>query len=71
MDRFSGFWWSADSKSIAFTEVDERHIPPYIITHQVSDGPGWVKESVASLTLMMSSYQGKEDLSDTTQEEHR
>ncbi|NLE44366.1 MAG: S9 family peptidase [Chloroflexi bacterium] len=34
MDRRHGFWWSPDSRSIAFTEVDERHIPVYPIVHQ-------------------------------------
>jgi dipeptidyl-peptidase-4 len=34
MDRYHGFWWSPDSKYIAYTRVDERHIPPYTIVHQ-------------------------------------
>jgi dipeptidyl-peptidase 4 len=42
MGRSSGFWWSPDSASIAYCEVDERHIPIYRIVHQGSDevGPG-------------------------------
>lgn len=34
MDRKNGFWWSPDSKYIAFTEVDSSHIPLYRIMHQ-------------------------------------
>ncbi len=33
MHRFSGFWWSRDSKWIAFQQADERHIPVYPIPH--------------------------------------
>ena len=33
MARFSGFWWSRDSKRLAFARVDERHIPVYPIPH--------------------------------------
>lgn len=42
MDRSEGFWWSPDSRFLAYTEVDERHIPVYRIVHQGSDevGPG-------------------------------
>lgn len=36
LDRFEGAWWSADSRSIAFAHVDERAVPPFVITH----GPG-------------------------------
>jgi dipeptidyl-peptidase-4 len=39
MDRSEGFWWSPDSASLAYTEVDERAIPPYRIVHQGSDSP--------------------------------
>jgi dipeptidyl-peptidase 4 len=35
MDRYTGFWWGPDSRSIAFTEVDEGHIPAFVITHSV------------------------------------
>ncbi|XP_002987827.2 uncharacterized protein LOC9651895 [Selaginella moellendorffii] len=34
MDRRNGFWWSSDSKFIAFTEVDGSAIPPFRIMHQ-------------------------------------
>ena len=37
MGRQHGFWWSSDSQRIAFTEVDERHIPIYRIVHQGKD----------------------------------
>lgn len=40
MDRPTGFWWSPDSASIAYCEVDERHIPVYRIVHQGSDVVG-------------------------------
>lgn len=34
MDRKNGYWWSPDSKCIAFTEVDSSEIPLYRIMHQ-------------------------------------
>ncbi len=34
MARSHGFWWSPDSGSIAYTEVDETHIPEFTIVHQ-------------------------------------
>ena len=34
MDRSHGYWWSPDSHWIAFTEVDETHIPVYRIINQ-------------------------------------
>ncbi|KAG9448260.1 hypothetical protein H6P81_014388 [Aristolochia fimbriata] len=34
MDRKTGFWWSPDSKHIAFAEVDASAIPLYRIMHQ-------------------------------------
>jgi dipeptidyl-peptidase-4 len=40
MHRSHGFWWSHDSKWIAFTEVDETHIPVYRIVHQGKDTVG-------------------------------
>lgn len=40
MQRSHGFWWSHDSQWIAFTEVDETHIPPYRIVHQGKDAVG-------------------------------
>lgn len=39
MDRSSGFWWSPDGRSIAYTEVDETGIPVYPIVHQGKDAP--------------------------------
>ncbi len=40
MDRSSGYWWSRDGSWLAFTEVDETHIPAYRIVHQGSDRVG-------------------------------
>jgi dipeptidyl-peptidase 4 len=40
MGRFHGFWWAPDSRKIAFTEVDETHIPIYRIVHQGKDVTG-------------------------------
>ena len=37
LGRREGFWWSPDGQWIAFEEVDERHIPPYVIAHQGLD----------------------------------
>jgi dipeptidyl-peptidase-4 len=34
MERRTGFWWSPDSQSIAFAEVDATGIPPFRIMHQ-------------------------------------
>jgi len=34
MGRRHGYWWSPDSRWIAFVEVDETHIPVYRIVHQ-------------------------------------
>lgn len=34
MGRHHGYWWSPDSSSLAFVEVDETHIPGYRIVHQ-------------------------------------
>ncbi|NDJ52107.1 MAG: alpha/beta fold hydrolase [Chloroflexi bacterium] len=48
MGRYDGYWWSPDSLQIAYTEVDETHIPVYRIMHQ-----------------------GKDELGDTAQEDHR
>ena len=38
--RAEGFWWSRDSRRIAFEEVDESHIPVYRILHQGKDMTG-------------------------------
>lgn len=40
MGRSHGFWWSRDGKQLAFTEVDETHIPVYRIVHQGKDAVG-------------------------------
>jgi dipeptidyl-peptidase-4 len=37
MHRFSGLWWSRDSKWIAYEQADERHIPIYPIPHLGKD----------------------------------
>ncbi|KAL0479736.1 dipeptidyl aminopeptidase [Acrasis kona] len=37
MNRLDGFWWSPDSKKIAFEQVDEQHIPIFKIVHQGKD----------------------------------
>jgi len=39
MDRHRGFWWSHDGERIAYTEVDETHIPTYRIQHQGRPDP--------------------------------
>ena len=40
MGRSTGYWWSSDSRYIAFTEVTERHIPEFLISHVASDSVG-------------------------------
>lgn len=40
MDRSRGYWWSPDSRALAFEEVDETHIPVYRIVHQGKDHIG-------------------------------
>ena len=44
MGRMRGYWWSKDSNWIAFTEVDETHIPVYRIVHQGKDTPGEIAQ---------------------------
>ncbi|KAG7397159.1 dipeptidylpeptidase [Phytophthora boehmeriae] len=39
LSRFRGFWWSPDSSSIAFEEVDDSHIPKFRIMHSGSATP--------------------------------
>ena len=33
MDRYDGYWFSPDGKSLAFEAVDESHIPNFRIMH--------------------------------------
>ncbi|CAO2045522.1 unnamed protein product [Urochloa humidicola] len=40
MERKMGFWWSPDSKHLAFTEVDSTEIPLYRIMHQGKSSVG-------------------------------
>lgn len=40
MHRGQGFWWAMDGEHLAFTEVDETHIPVYRIMHQGKDVVG-------------------------------
>ncbi|CAA7023355.1 unnamed protein product [Microthlaspi erraticum] len=40
MDRRSGYWWSLDSKFIAYTEVDSSLIPLFRIMHQGKSSVG-------------------------------
>ncbi|MCP4363362.1 MAG: prolyl oligopeptidase family serine peptidase [Chloroflexi bacterium] len=40
LSRRYGFYWSPDSQQLAFTEVDETHIPIYRILHQGKDEVG-------------------------------
>ncbi|XP_076957821.1 uncharacterized protein LOC143633390 [Bidens hawaiensis] len=40
MERKNGYWWSPDSKYIAFTEVDSSEIPVYRIMHQGKSSVG-------------------------------
>ncbi|KAK9147260.1 hypothetical protein Scep_006017 [Stephania cephalantha] len=40
MDRKSGYWWSPDSKYIAFTRVDSSQVPPFRIMHHGKSSVG-------------------------------
>lgn len=40
MDRKTGYWWSLDSKFIAFTQVDSSEIPRFRIMHQGKSSVG-------------------------------
>ncbi|CAN8252168.1 unnamed protein product [Cochlearia groenlandica] len=40
MDRRNGYWWSLDSKFIAYTEVDSSEIPLFRIMHQGKSNVG-------------------------------
>lgn len=37
MDRTAGFWWAKTGERIAYTEVEERHIPVFRIAHHGRD----------------------------------
>ena len=39
MGRHTGYWWSFAGDEIAYTEVDETHIPTYRIVHQGKPEP--------------------------------
>lgn len=43
MERSDGFWWSDDSRLIAFTQVDESNVPIFRISHSGSDDPDHVR----------------------------
>ena len=43
MERNEGFWWSDDSRFIAFTQIDESIVPAYQISHSGSDFPEHVR----------------------------
>ncbi|HTP01299.1 MAG TPA: alpha/beta fold hydrolase [Anaerolineales bacterium] len=66
MDRSRGYWWSPDSKSIAFEEVDESRIPPYRIVRQGRDISGedhhypFAGQPNAAVRLGVVSVQGGE-----------
>jgi dipeptidyl-peptidase 4 len=40
MHRHAGYWWDEAGERLAFTEVDETHIPEYRILHQGKDAVG-------------------------------
>ena len=44
MERNDGFWWSDDSRFIAFTQVDESNVPVFRISHSGSDEPDQVEQ---------------------------
>ena len=41
MGRYGGYWWSWDGDRIAYTEVDETHLPTWRIVHQGRKTPSW------------------------------
>jgi dipeptidyl-peptidase-4 len=57
MHRDRGFWWSPDSRRIAFEQADESHIPLYRIVHQGQDAVG---EANARVRLGVVSTEGSE-----------
>jgi dipeptidyl-peptidase-4 len=40
LSRYRGFWWSPDSSSILFEQIDESNIPEFRIMHSGSDQVG-------------------------------
>ncbi|MCA9658537.1 MAG: DPP IV N-terminal domain-containing protein [Myxococcales bacterium] len=40
MGRSHGYWWSRSGDYLAFTEIDETHIPKYRIVHQGKESTG-------------------------------
>ena len=40
LERQEGFWWSPDGRWIAFEQVDERHMPTYVIAHLGAETTG-------------------------------
>lgn len=38
MGRQEGYWWSPDGARLAFVRADSRHVPPYSIVHQGTEG---------------------------------
>jgi dipeptidyl-peptidase-4 len=48
MDRNDGFWWSDDSRFIAFTQVDESNVPIFRISHSGSADPDQVNKEEKS-----------------------
>lgn len=41
MKRQEGFWWAPDGALLAFTEVDETHVPVWRIVHEGEATPTW------------------------------
>jgi dipeptidyl-peptidase-4 len=39
LDRYEGMWWSIDGQRLAFAHVDERSVPPFVISHLGADPP--------------------------------
>ncbi len=41
MHRYEGYWWSPDGARLAYTEVDETHVPVWRIPYEGKDVPSW------------------------------
>ena len=39
LGRYEGLWWSLDGSQLAFAHVDERGVPPFVISHLGADPP--------------------------------